>query len=111
MDTHTSTCYSGYVTELPFQTVNELIMSFTRFRGRGRWPPSVPGSGTCRTRREHPCDGFRKSLQRRGWTLRPDSPGPTPPALSVNMAFFDGRDECSKYPNFLLSCGRVPSGL
>ena len=38
-------------------------------------------------------------------------PGPTPPPLSTNLVYFDGRDEGSKYPNFMVSSERVSHGL
>ena len=38
-------------------------------------------------------------------------PGPTPPPLSANLVFFDGRDERSKYPNFMVSSERLSYGL
>ena len=53
--------------------VKQLIMSFSRFRGRGRWPPSIHGSATYRLRRVHPWGGIGKLLQMRGQISRPDS--------------------------------------
>ena len=38
-------------------------------------------------------------------------PDPFPPPLSANLLFFDGRDEGSKYPNFMLFSERVHSAL
>ena len=38
-------------------------------------------------------------------------PGPTPPALSANSVFADGRDVGSRYPNFMLSSERVSYGI
>ena len=38
-------------------------------------------------------------------------PAPTPPALSTSLVFFDGRDEGSKYPNFMLASEREYHGL
>lgn len=49
--------------------VNEIITSFTRFRGKGRWPPSIRGLAAYRMRRAHPYGGIGKWLQRRGQIL------------------------------------------
>jgi len=38
-------------------------------------------------------------------------PAPSPPPLSANLVFFDGRDGGSKYPNFMLASEREYHGL
>ena len=73
MNIHTSICYSWCVVGLIFLTTINLIISSIRFRGKGRWSPSIHGSLIYHIRKVHRYDVVEKSLQRRYQTLKPGS--------------------------------------
>ena len=91
--------------------VNKLIMLPARFRGRGRWPPSIRGLATYRMKRVYPYDIVGGVVAEACSDIVARLPGPAPPPLSANSVFVDGRDMGSRYPNFMLSSERVSYGI
>ena len=55
----------------PSLTVDKLIMLLVRFRGEGRWLPSIHGLIAYRTLRVHPSNTIEKLSEGRGQTSQP----------------------------------------